>query len=69
MKMITHAIRAFLQQRIEVEKRDIGMVIGLVDEHGSSIVGYARFRLFFITRETVSQKRDVLATLKSARIC
>jgi CubicO group peptidase (beta-lactamase class C family) len=36
--MITDDIRAFLQQRIEVEKRDVGMVVGLVDEHGSSIV-------------------------------
>jgi len=36
--MITDDIRAFLEQRIEVEKKDVGMVIGLVDEHGSSIV-------------------------------
>ena len=36
--MITDDIRAFLKQRIEVEKKDVGMVIGLVDEHGSSIV-------------------------------
>src|SRR5580658_3341032 len=40
--MITDAIRAFLQQRIEVEKRAVGMVIGLVDEHGSSIVSYGK---------------------------
>ena len=40
--MITDSIRAFLQQRIEVEKRDVGMVIGLVDEHGSSIVSYGK---------------------------
>jgi len=36
--MITDDIRAFLQQRVEVEKRDVGMVVGLVDEHGSSVV-------------------------------
>src|SRR5258708_34191522 len=37
-KMITDDIRAFLQQRTEVEKRDVGMVVGLVDGHGNSIV-------------------------------
>ena len=36
--MITDAIRAFLQQRIEVEKRNVGMVVSIVDEQGSSIV-------------------------------
>jgi serine-type D-Ala-D-Ala carboxypeptidase/endopeptidase len=40
--MITDAIRAFLQQRIEVEKRAVGMVIGLVDERGSNIVSYGK---------------------------
>jgi serine-type D-Ala-D-Ala carboxypeptidase/endopeptidase len=40
--MITDDIRAFLRQRIEVEKRDVGMVVGLVDEHGSSIVSYGK---------------------------
>jgi D-alanyl-D-alanine-carboxypeptidase/D-alanyl-D-alanine-endopeptidase len=34
----TNAINAFLQQRVEVEKRDVGIVVGVVDEHGSSIV-------------------------------
>jgi hypothetical protein len=34
----TNAIRAFLQQRGEVEKRDVGIVVGIVDEQGSSIV-------------------------------
>ncbi|MGD0655584.1 MAG: serine hydrolase domain-containing protein, partial [Thermoguttaceae bacterium] len=34
----TDAIHAFLQHRIEVEKRDVGIVVGIVDEHGSSIV-------------------------------
>jgi CubicO group peptidase (beta-lactamase class C family) len=41
-KMITDDIRAFLQQRIGVEKRDVGMVVGLVDEHGSSVVRYGK---------------------------
>ncbi len=35
----TNALRAFLQQRVEVEKRNAGMVIGIVDEHGSWVVG------------------------------
>jgi CubicO group peptidase (beta-lactamase class C family) len=34
----TNAIRAFLQQRVEVEKRDVGIVVGIVDEHGSRVV-------------------------------
>jgi CubicO group peptidase (beta-lactamase class C family) len=34
----TNAIRAFLQQRVEVEKRDIGIVVGIVDEHGSRVI-------------------------------
>jgi CubicO group peptidase (beta-lactamase class C family) len=34
----TNAIHAFLQQRVEVEKRDVGIVVGIVDEHGSRIV-------------------------------
>jgi CubicO group peptidase (beta-lactamase class C family) len=34
----TEAIHAFLQQRVEVEKRDVGIVVGLVDEHGSSVI-------------------------------
>jgi len=38
----TNAIRAFLQQRIEVEKRDVGLVIGIVDEHGSRVVGWGK---------------------------
>ena len=33
----TNAIHAFLQQRVGVEKRDAGIVIGLVDEHGGSV--------------------------------
>jgi D-alanyl-D-alanine-carboxypeptidase/D-alanyl-D-alanine-endopeptidase len=34
----TNAIRAFLQQRVEVEKWDAGIVVGIVDEHGSRVV-------------------------------
>jgi serine-type D-Ala-D-Ala carboxypeptidase/endopeptidase len=34
----TNAINAFLRQGVEVEKRDAGIVVGIVDEHGSSIV-------------------------------
>lgn len=34
----TNAIHAFLHQRIGVEGRDAGMVIAILDEHGSSIV-------------------------------
>ncbi len=34
----TNAIHAFLQERVEGEKRDVGIVVGIVDEHGSSIV-------------------------------
>jgi serine-type D-Ala-D-Ala carboxypeptidase/endopeptidase len=34
----TNAIGAFLQQRVEVEKRDVGIVVGIVDDHGSSVV-------------------------------
>jgi CubicO group peptidase (beta-lactamase class C family) len=33
-----NAIRAFLQQRAEVAKRDVGIVVGIVDQPGSSIV-------------------------------
>jgi serine-type D-Ala-D-Ala carboxypeptidase/endopeptidase len=35
---ITNALQAFLQQRVEVEKRDAAIVVGLVDERGSYIV-------------------------------
>lgn len=38
----TTAVRACLQRRVEVEKRDVGIVIGLVDEHGSRIVSYGK---------------------------
>ena len=38
----TDAIHAFLQQRVEIEKRDVGIVVGIVDEHGSSVVSYGK---------------------------
>ena len=34
----TNAIQVFLQQRVEVEKRDVGIVVGIVDENGSKVV-------------------------------
>jgi hypothetical protein len=34
----TNAIRAFLQKRVEKEQQAVGIVVGLVDEHGSRIV-------------------------------
>lgn len=34
----TNAIKAFLQHRVEVEKRDAGIVVGIVDEHGGRII-------------------------------
>ncbi|HWQ92305.1 MAG TPA: serine hydrolase domain-containing protein, partial [Clostridia bacterium] len=39
---LTNAIQAFLQHRVEVEKVCVGMVVGLVDEHGCRIVSYGR---------------------------
>jgi CubicO group peptidase (beta-lactamase class C family) len=38
----TNAIRAFLEHHGEFEKRDGGIVVGIVDEHGSSIVSYGK---------------------------
>jgi CubicO group peptidase (beta-lactamase class C family) len=38
----TNAIQAFLQQRVEVEKRDVGIVVGIVDEHGSRVVSFGK---------------------------
>ena len=38
---LTNSIRVFLQQRAEVEKPG-GIVVGLVDEHGSSIVSWGK---------------------------
>lgn len=39
---ITNAIHAFLWQRVEVEKWDAGLVVGLVDEQGSRVVSCGR---------------------------
>src|SRR6266480_817467 len=33
----TNAIRSFLQKRV-VDKRDVGLVVGVVDAHGSSVI-------------------------------
>jgi CubicO group peptidase (beta-lactamase class C family) len=41
---VTNGIRAFLQQRIEVEKRNAAIVVGLVDEHGSRVVGCGKLK-------------------------
>jgi CubicO group peptidase (beta-lactamase class C family) len=38
----TNAIRAFLQRRVEVEKKNVALVVGLVDEHGSRVVSYGK---------------------------
>jgi serine-type D-Ala-D-Ala carboxypeptidase/endopeptidase len=38
----TNALRAFLQQRVDVEKRYVAIVVGVVDEHGSQVVGYGK---------------------------
>ncbi len=38
----TDAIRAFLQHRVEVEKTNGGIVVGIVDEHGSSVISYGK---------------------------
>jgi len=37
---ITDALQAFLQHRVDIEKREVGIVIGLVDQNGSSVVSY-----------------------------
>jgi CubicO group peptidase (beta-lactamase class C family) len=38
----TNAIHAYLQQYVEAEKINVGIVVGIVDEHGSSIVSYGK---------------------------
>ena len=38
----TNAIHAFLQHRAEIEKKPGGIVVGIVDEHGSSIISYGK---------------------------
>ncbi|MDB6131520.1 MAG: hypothetical protein JWM04_2627 [Verrucomicrobiales bacterium] len=38
----TNAIHAFLQQRVDLEKRDVGILVGIVDEHGSRVVSFGK---------------------------
>ena len=38
----TNASHAFLRHHGEVEKRDGGIVVGILDMHGSSIVSYGK---------------------------
>lgn len=38
----TDAIYAYLRQCVEVERKGVGIVVGLVDEHGSRIVSYGK---------------------------
>ena len=38
----TNAIRAFLEHRGEVEKTDGAIVVGLLDEHGSTVICYGK---------------------------
>ena len=38
----TDAIRAYLEHRVEAEKIRGGIVVGIVDEHGSRIVSYGK---------------------------
>ncbi|MGZ5528632.1 MAG: serine hydrolase domain-containing protein [Limisphaerales bacterium] len=35
---LTNSIQEFLHQRVEVERRDVGIVVGLVDEHRKAVV-------------------------------
>jgi CubicO group peptidase (beta-lactamase class C family) len=38
----TDAIHAFLQHRVDIEKRDVGLVVGIVDANGSHIISYGK---------------------------
>ncbi len=38
----TDAIRAFMQQCVETHKVNAGIVVGIVDEHGSRVVSYGK---------------------------
>jgi serine-type D-Ala-D-Ala carboxypeptidase/endopeptidase len=38
----TDAIHSFLQHRVEIEKRDVGIVVGIMDANGSSIISYGK---------------------------
>lgn len=39
---VTDALHFFLQHRVEVEKKDVGIVVGLVDERGSRVVSFGK---------------------------
>ncbi len=39
---LTNAIQAFLQHRGEVEQTPGAIVVGILDEHGSSVIGYGK---------------------------
>ncbi|MBV9009124.1 MAG: beta-lactamase family protein [Verrucomicrobia bacterium] len=42
----THVeIRSILQQRIDTEKRGVGLVVGWVDEHGTRVVSYGKTQI------------------------
>ncbi len=36
-------IKTILRDRIEVARKSVGMVVGIVDEHGTRVIGYGRF--------------------------
>ena len=36
-------IKAILRDRIEVARKSVAMVVGIVDDHGSRVIGYGRF--------------------------
>lgn len=39
---LSSAIHAYLQQCVEARNANIGIVVGIVDEHGSRVVGYGK---------------------------
>ena len=39
---ITNAIRAYMVERVDVEKREGALVVGLVDEHGTRVISYGK---------------------------
>ncbi len=39
---LTNAIHAFLQHRGDLEKTEGAIVVGILDEHGSSVIGYGK---------------------------
>jgi serine-type D-Ala-D-Ala carboxypeptidase/endopeptidase len=41
----TNGIHAYLQHRVELERKDVGIVVGLVDEHGSRIVSCGKMKI------------------------